>query len=45
MLNDLLKDYLKAVKENDQKTAHKLKKQLNKIGVDDYTIYILTGVK
>ena len=41
MLNDLLNALKEAIKNNDKKKVQKIKNQLNKIGIDNYTIYEL----
>ena len=41
MLNELLQDLKKALKEGDKKTAQRLEKQLNRLGMDTATIKTL----
>ena len=41
MLNDMLQLYIKAKESNNTKELSKIEKQLNRLGMDNYTIRVL----
>lgn len=41
MLNDLLQELKKAIKDGNTKEEKRLRKELNKLGMDDFTQNIL----
>ena len=41
MLSEILQELKKALENGDEKTAHRLERELNRLGMDTYTIKVL----